>query len=245
MININFVPDDYVQKKESMRANTFYLVLFLVAMTALAGTFGVIKIRQKATLNEQIAVSKRMDEAKKSIAQLEELQNKKKLMMKNVLLTAQLVEPVPRSIILAALTNNLPAGASLKVVEMAQRLPAAQAPAPAASTAAAQGSKYDSAKKKAAANDPKESPEKLLETQIILEGIAPSDIEVAQYIERLTNSILFDKVALVQSKESTIDKDVLREFKLTAMIKNDVRLSEEDIQNLKVRSETASLGNQN
>jgi hypothetical protein len=235
MININFVPDDYVQKKESLRANTFYLVLFLIAMSALAGTFAVIKVRQRTALGEQIAVSKRMDEAKKAIAQLEELQNKKKHMMKNVLLTAELVEPVPRSILLAALTNNLPAGASLKVVDIRQIQPLV-------TSSGGQESKYEMAKKNIAqADESKASLEKLLETQIAIEGIAPSDIEVAQYISRLTGSILFDKVALVQSKECTIEKDMLREFKLTAVLKKDVHLSEEDIKNLKVKNETAAL----
>jgi hypothetical protein len=234
MININFVPDDYVQKKESLRANTFYLVLFLIAMSALAGTFAVIKVRQRNALGEQIAVTKRMDEAKKAIAQLEELQSRKKHMMKNVLLTAELVEPVPRSILLAALTNNLPAGASLKVVDMKQVQPVAPP--------VSQESKYDMARKNAAgAVESNASLEKLLETQIAIEGIAPSDIEVAQYISRLTGSILFDKVALVQSKECTIEKDVLREFKLTTVLKKDVHLSEEDIKNLKAKSETAVL----
>jgi hypothetical protein len=234
-MNINFVPDDYVQKKESLRANTFYLVLFLIAMSALAGTFAVIKMRQKAALADQVAVSKRMDDAKKTIAQLEELQAKKKQMMKNVLLTAELVEPVPRSILLAALTNNLPAGTSLKVVDIVQQTPAAAAPA-------AGQSKYDAAKKASEkTTEPKVSPEMLLETQIAIEGIAPSDIEVAQYIARLTNSILFEKVALVQSKESSVETETLREFKLTAMLKKDVRLSEDDIKNLKVKAETAAL----
>jgi hypothetical protein len=236
MININFVPDDYVQKKESLRANTFYLVLFLIAMSALAGTFAVIKMRQRTALAEQVTVNKRMADAQKSIAQLEELQNKKKQMMSNVLLTAELVEPIPRSIVLAALTNNLPAGASLKVVDIEQKAPAASG------QSAAQASKYDAAKKTAAKPaDPKVSPETLLETQIQIEGIAPSDIEVAQYIARLTSSILFEKVALVQSREATIDSDVRREFKLTAMLKKDVRLSEEDIKELKVKAETAQL----
>jgi hypothetical protein len=235
MININFVPDDYVQKKESLRANTFYLVLFLIAMSALAGTFAVIKMRQRSALTDRMSVSKRMDEAKKSIAQLEELQNKKKQMMKNVLLTAELIEPVPRSILLAALTNNLPAGVSLKVVGIRQQ----SAPAVAVK---AEDSKFDAAKKSTGqAAEPKVSPEKLLETQIAIDGIAPSDIEVAQYIARLTSSILFEKVSLVQSKESTVDKETLREFKLTAMLKKDVRLSEDDIKNLKVKNESVAM----
>jgi Tfp pilus assembly protein PilN len=236
MININFVPDDYVQKKESLRANTFYLVLFLIAMSALAGTFAVIKMRQRAALSEQMAVSKRMADASTAIAQLEELQTKKKQMMKNVLLTAELVEPVPRSIVLAALTNNLPAGTSLTIVDISQDTP------PAAPQAAAT-SKYDAAKKAAGSkkDEPKVSPEMLLVTNIEIEGIAPSDIEVAAYISRLTSSILFEKVALVQSKETSIDNDVRREFKLTAMLKKDIRLSEDDIKNLKVKAETAGL----
>jgi hypothetical protein len=234
MININFVPDDYVQKKESLRANTFYLVLFLIAMSALVGTFAVIKMRQRTALNEQMAVSKRMDEAKKAIAQLEELQTKKKQMMKNVLLTAELVEPVPRSILLAALTNNLPAGTSLKVVDLSQQVPVGTAPA-------GQTSKYDAAKKGSAPAEAKVSPEQMLETRIAIEGIAPSDIEVAHYIARLTSSILFEKVALVQSKECAVDAETLREFKLTAMLKKDIRLSEEDIKNLKVKSEATAI----
>jgi hypothetical protein len=210
-------------------------VLFLIAMSALVGTFAVIKMRQRTALNEQMAVSKRMDEAKKAIAQLEELQTKKKQMMKNVLLTAELVEPVPRSILLAALTNNLPAGTSLKVVDLSQQMPAGTA------TTASQGSKYDAAKKGSQAAEVKVSPEQLLETQIAIEGIAPSDIEVAHYIARLTSSILFEKVALVQSKECIVETETLREFKLTAMLKKDIRLSEEDIKNLKVKSETTAM----
>lgn len=240
MININFVPDDYVQKKESLRANTFYLILFLIAMSALAGTFAVIKMRQRSALKEQMAVSKRMADASASIAQLEELQNRKKQMMKNVLLTAELVEPVPRSILLAALTNNLPAGTSLTVVDISQQMPAG-------SSSSAQTNKFEAAKKTAAAtaatkaSEPKVSPEMLLETDIEIEGIAPSDIEVAQYISRLTGSILFEKVALVQSRESTVDSEVRREFKLTAMLKKDIRLSDDDIKNLKVKAETAAI----
>ena len=51
MLNINFVPDDYVQKRESMRANVMYLILFLIVMIGLGGTFMVLKVRQKAIGN--------------------------------------------------------------------------------------------------------------------------------------------------------------------------------------------------
>ncbi|GAH79391.1 unnamed protein product, partial [marine sediment metagenome] len=44
MLNINFVPDDYIQNNESRRTNLMYLVLFAVVMAALGGSFLTIKI---------------------------------------------------------------------------------------------------------------------------------------------------------------------------------------------------------
>ena len=37
MLNINFVPDDYVQSNVSRRTNLMYLVLFSVVMAGLGG----------------------------------------------------------------------------------------------------------------------------------------------------------------------------------------------------------------
>ncbi len=46
MVNINFVPDDYVQNNESHRTNVMYLILLLIMMAVLGGSFLTIKIRQ-------------------------------------------------------------------------------------------------------------------------------------------------------------------------------------------------------
>ena len=48
MLNINFVPDDYVQSGESRRTNLMCLVLVVLVMAALGGSFVTIKIRQRA-----------------------------------------------------------------------------------------------------------------------------------------------------------------------------------------------------
>jgi len=48
MLNINFVPDDYIQSTESRRTNFMYIILFAVVMVVLAGSFATIKIRQRA-----------------------------------------------------------------------------------------------------------------------------------------------------------------------------------------------------
>ena len=47
MANIDFVPNDYIQKRDSTRANLLYLFLFIVVMAGIGATFSVIKMRQK------------------------------------------------------------------------------------------------------------------------------------------------------------------------------------------------------
>ena len=48
MVNINFVPDDYIESTQSHRTNLMYLILFAVVMAALGGSFVTIKMRQRA-----------------------------------------------------------------------------------------------------------------------------------------------------------------------------------------------------
>jgi len=242
MININFVPDDYAQSTESRRTNLIYLVLFAVVMTALGGSFTAIKIRQRGYSASEKLVNARMTEMQEAIKQFEELQAKRGEMMKTALTTAELLEPVPRSILLASLTNNLPPGASLLELNLVQKQPkqntnvattskyqAAQAEKAAQSGVSGQGSQVE--------NNAFLNPEQLLETHIDIGGMAPSDLQVAAYIERLSNSSLLDNVALVESKEYKIEDSTFRQFKLTAMLRKNVHLSKIDVEKIRNKAE--------
>ena len=232
MANINFVPDDYVQSNESRKTNLMYLVLFGVVMIALCSSFITIKIRQRACGIKEKLVTTKMSQIQEAIKQFEELQAKRGAMMKTALTTADLLEPVPRSVLLASLTNNLPQGVSLLKVSLVQK-ETKQA------SRIAPTSKYQAAQaKKTATVEAKVSQEKLLETNIDIEGVAPSDLQVAAYIERLSNSILLDNVALVESKEHKVeDSTTFRRFKLTTMLKKDVHLTKEDVKGIRDRAE--------
>ncbi len=233
MVNINFVPDDYIQSSESRRTNLMYLVLFGVVMAALGGAFMTIKIRQRALDTKEKLVSSRLSRAQEAIKQFEELQTKRKAMMKTALTTAELFEPVPRSVLLASLTNNLPPGVSLLQMKLVQKKP--KRIPPRRDTAAA--NKYKKAQaNKAAATQPKVPQEKSLDTHIDIEGIAPSDLQVAACIERLSNSTLLNNVALVESKEQKIEDTTFRQFKLTAMLRKDVHLTNEDIERIRAKT---------
>ncbi|MHC4537734.1 MAG: hypothetical protein ACYS6K_27700 [Planctomycetota bacterium] len=160
MANINFVPDDYVQNTESSRTNLLYLVLFGVVMIALCGSFMTIKIRQRACGIKEQLVNTKMTKIQEAIKKFEELQTKRGEMMRTALTTSQLIEPVPRSVLLASLTNNLPQGVSLLKLGLLQK-ESARGLQPAST------SKYQSKQaKKAAANAKQVSQERLLETHI-------------------------------------------------------------------------------
>ncbi len=227
MVNINFVPDDYVQSTESRRTNFMCLILFMVVMAALGGSFATIKVRQRACQVQEDLVNTRMAEAREAIKKFEELQKKRKEMMKTALTTKELLEPVPRSILLAALTNDLPAGVSLLKLGLVQKEPKGV-------SRTVTTTKYKAAKKDGAAEEPV-SREKLLETHIDITGTAPSDLQVASYIERLSFSSLLRDVALVESKERKVDDTVFRQFKLKAMLCNEVHLTKEDVDNIRAR----------
>ena len=232
MLNINFVPEDYIQSSESRRTNLMYLVLLAVVMAALGGAFVTIKIRQRACNAKGELVSAKMARVKEGIKQSEELQTKVKIMSKAALATSELLEAVPRSVLLASLTNNLPAGMSLLRVKLVQKEPKKSRRAGTAT------GRYQAAQaKKTAEAQPQMSQEKLLETHIDIEGIAPSDIQVAAYIERLGNSTLLDNVSLVESKEHKIENTVFRQFKLTTMLRKNVHLTNEDIGKIRTKYE--------
>jgi len=234
MLNINFVPEDYTQSSESRRTNLLYLVLLGVVMAALGGSFLTIKLRQRAFRTKGRLVNTKMVRAQEAIRQFEELQAKRKVMMKTALTTTELLEPVPRSVLLASLTNNLPAGVSLLRLSLVQKEPKQ------ASRVAGAGNKYRAAQaKKAMAAQAKASQEQLLETHIDIGGMASSDLQVAAYIKRLSSSSLLDNVALVESKEYKIEDMTFRQFKLTAMLRKDVRLSSRDVERIRTKAESS------
>jgi Tfp pilus assembly protein PilN len=231
MAMINFVPDDYVQQRRANRTNVLYLMLLMAMLGAIGITFGFIKIRQRTVQTELTQLNNRMAEAQQQIAQLEELKTKSQTMMKTMVMTAELLEPVPRSIILASLTNNLPSGVSLLDFGLEEKETQVYKPS---------ANKTSSRYNKSNANATASEPQKTVTTNLQIRGIAPSDIQVAGFISRLSDAILFDDVSLVESKEIEIEKIKYREFRLNAVIHPDLALTKENIDNIREKREQST-----
>ena len=230
MVNINFVPDDYIQNNESRRTNVLYLVLFAVVMAGLGGSFVTIKLRQRALDTKEVLVNKRLTDTQVAIKQFEHLQQRRKEMMKTALTTAGLLEIVPRSVLLAALTNNLPSGVSLLELRILQNEPKKI-------RTTTSTNKYKKIQGGSADSADTVSRERLLETNITIEGVAPTDRQVAAYIQSLGGSTLLENVALVESKEHNIDDTAFRRFKLTAVLTKNAQLTKEDIEKIRAKGE--------
>ncbi len=232
MANINFVPDDYIQSNESRRANLMCLILFSVVMAALGGSSVAIRIRQRACTAQEALVNSKMAKMEESIKKFEDLQTKRKEMMRTALTTAELLEPVPRSVLLASLTNSLPPGVSLVRLNMIQK------EGPKATADRMAKPKYEATPGKTGSEaEPALSAEKGLETRMEIEGIAPSDLQVAAYIEHLGNSVLLANVALVESQEKKIGEIPFRQFKLTAMLAKEVHLTKDEVDKIRAKAE--------
>lgn len=233
MSDINFVPDEYVENNESHRTNLICLVLFSVIMVGLLVSFTVIKLRQRTYTVKEKLVDAEIARRREAIVQAESLQQKSIEMWKTALTTAELLEPVSRSVLLASLTNNLPSGVSLLRLNLIQKKDKQN------TSRKNSASKYQKAKSKASqkgSGEQKVSLERLLKTHIDIEGIAPSDLQVAMYIERLSNSNLISNVALVESKEHAVKDTTFRQFKLTAMLKAQAHVTEDDVKKIAMMS---------
>ena len=213
---LSFLPEDYLETKRQRRTNIVCAVLFLVLMGAIGGTFTVIERSLRKVEKEHVEVDKQFAEAAKRIEQVRQMQEKQRKMAQQAELTASLLEKVPRSFLLAEITNALPGGVSLLDVQLASTVKQQQ-PASSAKT------QFEMKKAAAAAGGaakglPPAPQAKVYEVKLTVEGMADNDMQVAQYMARLNRSKLLSDVNLVISDEFTYQENKVRKFKMDILV---------------------------
>ncbi|MBN2130467.1 MAG: PilN domain-containing protein [Sedimentisphaerales bacterium] len=229
MKQLDFLPEDYVERKAQQRTNIICLSLFLVVLAGVGCGFAITESRQERIDEQLVRVNDEMKQADQSLRQLELLEQKRQQMMKKASVSASLMESVPRSLLIATVTNNLPAGVSLRSLELDSKevKPVRATPDRRAST-----TKKKVVSKSQPAEEPApESPEPTRwETSMEIIGVAPSDLQVAEFVRRLHRSTLFKEVGLVFSEEEIVEEESLRHFKLAIRLDPDARASEQDVE---------------
>jgi Tfp pilus assembly protein PilN len=228
MKKLDFLPEDYVEKKAQQRANVICLCLFLVVLAAVGCGFAITEKRQDQIDGRAEEVSQRMRKASESLKQLDVLEGKRNEMMKKARISASLMELVPRSLLLATTTNDLPTGVSLTEFKLVSKDVKSQA-----KTSRTTRSRNKKSRRTTGTKG-KEDKQKIepvkWETTIEIIGISPTNMEVAGLIANLNKSMLFAEVNLIYSEEHEMQEENVRKFKLEVILNPEARASEEDVQ---------------
>lgn len=215
MSTINLLPDDYLKQRVRRRADTVCLSLFVVVVASVIGAYVVTERSRGHTLVVRDRVNAQYQEATKLIEQMQTLEAQKALMMRKAEQTASLVERVPRSTILAILTNARPSGTSLTDVKLTTRRPQLR------DTGRSKG-KRSRGKSKFSTKPREDEVRKPAFVEIDVTGLAVTDTAVARFMSNLIGNPMVESVDLDFSRETTVDDATVRQFKIKLRLKNDV-----------------------
>lgn len=216
---IDFLPNDYLRRRQARRANLVCAAIGGGSVLIMGAVVGLLITQAVGVAHMRDVVDRKYQEASRQIQQMKDLESRKAGLLRKVELSASLLERVPRSYILARLTNNLPGHASLTTLTMSvveQEQVVAQAPGEGDNSDQnpAQAKKGPQSKGRSIS---KKGPQKIKvkRVQFTLGGLATTDVEVADYITRLSNDPLFEKVDLKFSEEFPYDENTrMRRFEI-------------------------------
>ena len=216
--NESFLPEDYLQKKIARRTNAICITLFALVMAGVVGAF-LVTDRQRAEVRSlQDDVNTSFQDAARRIEQLDQLQVDKKLMMQRRKVAEVLVERVPRSVILAELTNRMPSTLSLLEFDMETKV-LRSAPRPKTSL---QRETAKNAKDRKKLKQPDQADIKPTELTLTLIGVAPTDLEVSQFLAMLNQHELFQNIFLRYSEGTKVQEREMRKFELELTLNQDI-----------------------
>jgi len=235
---LSFLPDDYLHRKVQRRSNVICAALFVVVMTAIGTAFTYSERTVKAVERQHAQVEEEYTDAARRIQQVQRMQDKQRRMAQQAELTASLLEKVPRTFILAELTNSLPSGVSLLDFALESKRNIVSV---AAAKTIYEQRKQEIDREKAAeakAKDPSLQP-RVYEVTMKLTGIADTDVQVAQYITKLNRSPLLKDVNLVISDQFKPDQKAdrsMRKFQIELTL-----VADADVSQVKLSTRTAAV----
>jgi Tfp pilus assembly protein PilN len=212
--NESFLPDDYLEKRVVRRTNILCLLLFVIVMAGIGAVGYMTYQKQVEVRQKQAKVNERYRKAKKRLEQVEKLQNRKQQMIRKARVTSALVERVPRSTLLAELINHMPTSLSVLDMQVESRV-IDTGPQPATAM-----------QKEQIKKDQQKIDVEVKHKQINVDlvGVAPTDVEVSEYMTALGGYRLFSDVNLQYAEQTQINGKKMRKFRLDIKIANDVSM---------------------
>src|SRR5688572_6398443 len=224
---LSFLPDDYLERKAQRRTNAICATLFLIVMTAIGSAFTYTEKAMRQAEQQHDAIEKHYTDAAKRIEQFQQLQEKQRTMAMQAELTSSLLEKVPRSFLLAEITNGMPDGVSLLDLNLEARVIANAGPAAPKTAFEIRKAEIEGGTGKPAAQP------RVYDVSMRATGIAQNDVLVAQFIRKLNKSTLLKDVNLMFTDEfepGQKDGPKLRKFQLELKLNPEAKIDAEMIQ---------------
>jgi Tfp pilus assembly protein PilN len=227
---LSFLPDDYMEKKLRRRTNAILGTLFFVVVCAIGGALFWKEQTTRLLEKQKLELDSQLTEAAKPIEQFKQMQEKQQTLAKQAEITASLLERVPRTYLLAEITNGIPGGVSLFDFNLDSKIRAV-----AVSSAPKTAFDQKRAEVEAGNNTPQA---RVYDVTMRLTGIAGTDVQVAQFISKLNKSTLFREVNLLVSEEFKQNTETLRKFSVEMTLNPDSLVS---INDMKKSTSTAAV----
>lgn len=225
---LSFLPEDYLELKTQRRTNAICASLFALVAMFVAGAFYVTERMVRKVETEYTDVLHTYTDAARPIEQFHVMQDKQRQMESQAALSASLLEKVPRSYLLAEITNALPEHVSLIDFGLEAKLRQNNAGPVKAPVTMYEQKLAEIEKEKALAAHPVAKPREY-DVYLKVTGMADNDQHVAAFMKALSASKLLTDVNLVVSDEyqpSPTDEKI-RKFQIELQLSPDAKVDGE------------------
>ena len=203
---MSFLPEDYLEKKIARRTNAIFVSLFAVVLTAVVAADFVGRRQDARQLDELASRHAEFEKMRRQFEQIEALNAEKQRMKQMANVTATLKDNVLKSMVFAELINSMPA--TLRLTELDLETKAAKDPAP------QPRSTVQREKLRQAATGQDEVQIVPTVVELDLQGLAPTDVEISEYIGALNFHPMFDDVSLAFVEEQRDGETMMRKFRI-------------------------------
>lgn len=203
--SMNFLPEDYVEKRQATRTAILFIGLLLVVVGGIVGAYLYSQWNMRGVFQERDRVNAAFDDASKKIAEAQELEKQKERMIAKADTITTLMERVRRSILLSELTRLRPNGINFMILDLKSKDLDPSKPMPAIDQA-----------RRTQDGLPLDIKPPTVDVTVSLTGTAPTDADVASYLTALQKSPILTNVTLLYSEEYRKNKEdaAVRRFSL-------------------------------
>ena len=228
MHDSSFLPDDYLDAARERRTNIAGLVLFAAMLGGVAIWFTRSNVEYHEIRDRQAQVGHSFAAVADRIRDMQEQERTRQQMIDRAQLAMSLIDPVPRSILLSELVTRMPERVSLVELNLrsepvrSARPRGAAAPAPRGAARPANRAGAAPSKPEPVRPDPIR-----YALNVVLSGMAPTDLDVSEYLQALNACDLLESVRLELSEERLVGGRPTRHFRIAIRIapEADVRRS--------------------